>query len=296
MTTPSVETRSVTAAEGRTLMVELGGDPAGLAILAHNGTPNTRHLYGPWLEDAEQHGIRLISYERPGYGGSTPQPGRTVADCAADVRAIAQALDIQRLAIWGASGGGPHALACAALLPDLVAAVSAICSIAPYGVPGLDYFAGMGKDNEDDIKLYLRDPAAARVKSRQDRLDMLAITPDRLTEGWKTLLSPVDAAAVSDDLAAFLVRGFHDGLATTDEGWWEDGVAHLSPWGFDFNAISIPVQVRHGRHDQFVPIQHGEWLAEHVPGAEAHLSDDDGHLTLYSRIPEVHRWLTRHLG
>jgi pimeloyl-ACP methyl ester carboxylesterase len=276
-------------------MVELGGDPEGLPILVHNGTPNTRHLYGPWLEDAAEHGIRLISYGRPGYGGSTPQPGRTVADCAPDVRAVAQALDIQRLAVWGASGGGPHALACAALLPDLVVAVAAICSIAPYGAPGLDYFGGMGKDNEDDIKLYLRNPAAARVKSRQDRLDTLGITPDQLTEGWKTLLSPVDAAAVSDDLAAFLVLGFHDGLATTDEGWWEDGVAHLSPWGFDLGAIAIPIQVWHGRHDQFVPFQHGEWLAEHVPGAEAHLSDDDGHLTLFGRIPEVHRWLQHQL-
>jgi pimeloyl-ACP methyl ester carboxylesterase len=296
MTTPPVETRSVTTADGRMLMVELGGDPTGLPILVHNGTPNTRHLYGPWLEDAAQHGIRLMSYERPGYGGSTPQPGRTVADCAGDVRAIAKALDIQRLAAWGASGGGPHALACAALLPDLVAAVSAICSIAPYGSLGLDYFAGMGKDNEDDIKLYLRDPAAARLKSRQDRLDTLALTADQLTEGWKTLLSPVDAAAASGDLAAWLIRGFHDGLATTDEGWWEDGVAHLAPWGFDLDAITIPVQVWHGRQDQFVPFQHGEWLAKHVPGAEAHLSEEDGHLTLFGRIPEVHRWLTGHLS
>jgi pimeloyl-ACP methyl ester carboxylesterase len=293
---PNIETQTVMTPDGRTLRLELGGDPSGLPILAHNGTPNTRHLYRPWLEDAAQHGIRLISYERPGYGGSTPQPGRTVADCADDVCTIAQALGIRRLAVWGASGGGPHALACAALLPDLVAAAAAICSIAPYGVPDLDYFSGMGSDNEDDIKLYFDDPAAARVKSRQDRLDMLAITPEQLTERWKTLLSPVDAAAISDDLAAFLVLGFQDGLATTDEGWWEDGVAHLSPWGFDLDAITTPVQVWHGRHDQFVPFQHGEWLAAHVPGAEAHLSDSDGHLTLYGRIPEVHRWLTGHLG
>ena len=296
MTAPSVETRTVTTADGRTLTLELGGDPAGLPILAHNGSPNTRHLYGPLLEDAVEHGIRLISYERPGYGGSTPQPGRTVADCAADVRAIADALDIQRLAVWGASGGGPHALACAALLPDLIAAAAAICSIAPYGAPGLDYFSGMGKDNEEDIKLYLRDPAAARVKSRQDRLDALAVTPDQVTEGWKTLLSPTDLAAVSDEFAAFLVSSFQDGLATTDEGWWEDGEAHLQPWGFDLDAISIPVSVWHGREDRFVPFQHGEWLAAHVPGAEAHLSDTDGHLTLYGRIPEVHRWLTAHLA
>ena len=296
MTSPPVETRTVTTADGRTLALELGGDPAGLPILAHNGSPNTRHLYGPWLEDAGEHGIRLICYERPGYGGSTPQPGRTVADCAADVRAIAEALDIQRLAVWGASGGGPHALACAARLPDLVAAAAAVCSIAPYGAPGLDYFAGMGKDNADDIRLYFDDPAAARVKSRQDRLDTLALTADRLTAGWETLLSPVDAAAASGDFADWLIRGFQDGLATTDEGWWEDGVAHLAPWGFDLDSIAIPVQVWHGRQDQFVPFQHGEWLAAHVPGAEPHLSDDDGHLTLFGKIPQIHRWLASHLG
>ncbi|MGZ6256450.1 MAG: alpha/beta fold hydrolase [Candidatus Limnocylindria bacterium] len=292
MSTQPIETRTVSTPDGRSLMIELGGDPAGVAILAHNGTPNTRHLREPWLEDAAQHGIRLISYDRPGYGGSTPQPGRTVADCAADVRAIADALEIERLAVWGASGGGPHALACAALLPDRVVAVAALCSIAPYGAAGLDYFAGMGQDNVDDIKLYLRDPGAARVKSVQDRLDMLSLTADQLTEGWESLLSPVDAAAVSGDLAAWLIRGFQDGLATTDEGWWEDGVAHLEPWGFALDLISIPAQVWHGRHDQFVPVQHGEWLAAHVPGAEAHISDTDGHLTLFGRIPDVHRWLT----
>lgn len=101
---------------------------------------------------------------------------------------------------------------------------------------------------------------------------------------------------MSGDLAAFLVLGFRDGLAITDEGWWEDGVAHLSPWGFDLAGIAIPVQVWHGRNDHFVPFQHGEWLAAHVPGAEAHLSDADGHVTLFGRIPEVHRWLTQHLG
>jgi pimeloyl-ACP methyl ester carboxylesterase len=295
MATPPVETRTVHAADGRTLMLELGGDPAGLPILVYNGTPNTRHLYRPWLEDATAHGIRLMSYDRPGYGGSTPQPGRTVADCADDVRAIAAALGIERLGVWGVSGGGPHALACAALLPDLVAAAAAICSIAPYGVPDLDYFSGMGSENEVDIKLYFDDPVAARVKSRQDRLDMLAVTADQLAEGWKTLLSPVDAAAASGEFADWLVAGFHDGLATTDEGWWEDGVAHLEPWGFNLEEIAIPVQVWHGRHDQFVPFQHGEWLAAHVPGAEAHLTESDGHLTMVGRIPEIHRWLTRHM-
>jgi pimeloyl-ACP methyl ester carboxylesterase len=290
-----VETLTVTAPGGRTLMVEVGGDPAGMPILAHNGTPNSRHLYGPWLEDAEKNGVRLISYDRPGYGGSTPQPGRTVADCADDVRAIANALGVNRMAVWGISGGGPHALACAALLPDLVAAASAVCSIAPYGVAGLDYLAGMGEDNAEEIRLYQRDPAASRVKAHQDRLDVLGRTAEQLHEGLSTLLSPVDAAALTEDLAEFLTHCGHDGLATTDEGWWEDGVAHLEPWGFDLDAISIPTQVWHGRHDKFVPFHHGEWLTAQVPGAEAHLSDSDGHLTLFGRIPEVHRWLVGYL-
>jgi pimeloyl-ACP methyl ester carboxylesterase len=294
---PTVETRTITAPDGRALTVELAGDPGGLPILVHNGTPNSRHLFGPWIEDAARHGIRLIGYDRPGYGGSTAQPARTVADCADDVRAIARALDVQRLGVWGASGGGPHALACAALLPDLVAAVSALCSIAPYGEPGLDYFAGMGEDNADDIRLYLADPVTARQKSREDRVAALQRTPAQLGEGLKTLLSPVDAAVLVDDLAEWMVRCTTDGLATSDEGWWEDGVAHLSPWGFELDAIRTPVQVWHGRHDRFVPFQHGEWLAAHVPGAEPHLSEVDGHLTLFvDRIPDVHRWLTGHLA
>jgi pimeloyl-ACP methyl ester carboxylesterase len=296
VTAQKIDTRTIATPDGRQLMLELGGDPSGLPVVVHNGMPNSRHLYEHWLDDAAQRGLRLISYDRPGYGGSTAQPGRTVANCAADVRVIADALDLPRLAVWGASGGGSHALACAALLPDRVAAVAAVCSFAPYGTPDLDYFAGMGKDNVDDIKLFLTDRAAAREKSYSDRLEVLQRTPEQLSDALKSLLSPVDAAVLVDDFAEWLVRCSRDGLAHDDEGWWEDGVAHLSPWGFDLGAIRIPVQVWHGRHDMFVPFQHGEWLATHVPGAEAHLSDTDGHLTLLvERIPEVHGWLAGHL-
>lgn len=296
MTAPTPETRVIATPDGRALMLELGGDPGGAPILVHSGTPNSRHLYDGWLRDAEEHGIRLISYDRPGYGGSDPQPGRTVADCAEDVRAIAMALGLPRFALWGWSGGGPHALACAALLPDLVAAVSVLASSAPYGAPDLDYFAGMGEYNVDGIKLYFEDRAAARADTKEDRLAFLESTPDQLRELLKSLVSPVDAAAMVDDLVAWEIRCIRDGLATSDEGWWEDNVADLEPWGFDFASIRVPVQVWQGRHDRFVPFQHGEWLAAHVPGAEAHLSDSDGHQTLVTdRIPEIHRWLTGHL-
>lgn len=146
------------AEDGRALQVLEAGDRNGRPVLVNNGTPNSRLLFGPMVARAERQGIRLISYDRPGWAGSAPQPGRTVADCAADVRAVATALGIERLAVWGISGGGPHALACAALLPDLVPAVAVLASCAPWNAPGLDYFAGMGQLNVDDMLLQLNDP------------------------------------------------------------------------------------------------------------------------------------------
>src|SRR5215471_8175296 len=136
--------RTIRTPDGRTLSVEDYGDPGGRPVLVHTGTPNSRLLYGPNVTDAAARGLRLIGYDRPGYGGSDPQPGRTVADCAADVRAICAALGIGRLAMWGISGGGPHVLACAALLPDLVVAAASLASLAPSDAEGLDYYAGMG--------------------------------------------------------------------------------------------------------------------------------------------------------
>jgi pimeloyl-ACP methyl ester carboxylesterase len=212
-----------------------------------------------------------------------------------DVRAIAGALGIERLAVWGYSGGGPHALACAALLPDLVSAVATFASLAPYDAPGLDYFTGMGQDNIDDFKLCLEDPQAARIKTAKDREQILQVTADALVGAWASLVSPADAAVLTGELASFKVTCLKDSLAPGDQGWWDDGVAHLAPWGFTFDAIQVPVQVWHGAHDKFVPFQHGQWLSEHIPGVDAHLTDTDGHLTLLvDRVPEVHAWLLQH--
>ena len=287
--------RTVQAPDGRTLLVEEGGDPAGRPILELAGTPNSRHLYGPHLAHAATHGIRLIGYDRPGYGGSTPQPGRTVADCAGDVRAIADALKIDQFAIWGISGGGPHALACAALLADRAVAVASLASLAPYGAPGLDYFAGMGEMNVDDIKLMLEDADAARAKTVTDRETMLTATPEGIREFMQTLLTPTDTAVLTGELADHLARDAKDGLAPGIQGWWDDGWAHIQPWGFEVEAIRLPVMLWHGRQDRFVPFGHGEWLAKRIPAVDAHLTDEDGHLTLIQRrIPAVHSWLLEH--
>lgn len=288
--------RTVTTPDGRILAVEEAGDPGGRPVLVHNGSPNSRHLYGPHAADAAERGLRLISYDRPGYGGSTPQPGRSHASCAADVRAICASLGIGQLGIWGISGGGAHALACAALLPDLVVGVASLAGLAPYGAEGLDWFDGMGQDNADDFKLQVTDPAAARAKLEQDREETLAASASDLQEVLKTLLTPTDAAVLTGKLAEYLDYCGHEGLAPGSEGWWEDAWAQTGAWGFELADISVPVLVMHGRQDLFVPFGHGEWLAAHVPGVEARLLDDDGHLTLLqNRIPEVHAWLSARL-
>ena len=291
--------RTVSTPDGRVLAVEEAGDPTGRPVLVHNGTPNSRLLYGPHATDAAERGLRLIGYDRPGYGGSSPQPGRTVADCAADVRAICAALGIDRLAMWGISGGGPHVLACAALLPDLVAAAASIASIAPYDAEGLDYFAGMGSENVEDTLLYFKDEAASRAKAEKDREELLSAGLDEggePPEGIQTLLAPVDAAVLtSGDFGSYLQATMKDGLAPGVEGWWEDNCM-VRPWGFSVADVTVPFLLLHGRQDKFVPFSHGEWLAARIPGVEARLYDDEGHLSLGAyHLPAVHAWLSERL-
>jgi pimeloyl-ACP methyl ester carboxylesterase len=236
-----------------------------------------------------------MGYDRPGYGASTAKPGYAVADGADDVRAIAATLGIDRLVVWGFSGGGPYALACAALLPDLIPAAAVIGAVAPWDAPGLDYFAGMGEDNVEDARLYFSDREAARRKAGEDREQMLSVTAEQLTDALQSLLSPVDAEALTGEFAEQMAESIHTGLDPGDQGWWDDGVASMSPWGFDLSSIRIPVKVWHGRQDRFVPFQHGQWLAEHIPGAESAFSDGDGHLSLLiEKVGDVHEWLLSH--
>ena len=291
----AVVDRPVTTASGRELLVQEGGDPGGAAVLVQLGTPSSRVLYRLHLLDAADQGIRLIAYDRPGYGGSTPHPGRSIADCAQDVTTVLDALEIDRFAVWGISGGGPHALACAALLPERVVAAATLASPAPFDADGLDWFAGTGDENVEDDKLILSDPEAARAKLARDRLEFFDDTEPDPAGSHPTLFSAVDAAALTDGLGEYLARRNRTGLAPGIEGWWEDSVAMLNPWGFSLEAIQVPVMVLQGRQDRMVPFAHGEWLARRLPTADPYLSDDEGHLTLLqNRVPAVHAWLLGH--
>jgi pimeloyl-ACP methyl ester carboxylesterase len=284
--------RSVTALDGRTLTVREGGDPGGLPVLSISGTPGSSTLYGPHERDAAERGIRLFSYDRPGYGGSTRLKGRTVADCAADIVAVCDALEVERFGVWGISGGGPHALAAAALLPDRVIAAAALASIAPYDAEGLDFFDGMGEQNVEEIGVILEGEDAHRAATERQRDELLSATPEQFAELWKTLLGPSDREVATGALAAFLLDHIRAGIDLTGDGWIDDDVAFVTPWGFDLASIRVPVQLWQGEQDHFVPYGHGVWLAEHIPGVDARLTAEDGHLTLGERrVSEVHRWL-----
>jgi pimeloyl-ACP methyl ester carboxylesterase len=283
---------TVRAKDGRELRIVQAGAADGLAVVVHNGTPMSRLLFRPCVEDAEQRGIRLIGYDRPGYGGSTPHPGRNVADAARDVAAIADALDIDRLATWGISGGGPHALACAALLPERVVAAASLASVAPYPAEGLDWFAGMGEANVAEFGLTLEGRDALEPFLRHERDAMLAAGPAGLAEAMRTLLSPADHAVFTGETADYMFEAFRAGNEERLDGWLDDDLAFAKPWGFELEQIDVPVLLWQGAEDRFVPFAHGEWLARRIPAVDARLSRDDGHLTLLvRRLGEVHGWL-----
>jgi pimeloyl-ACP methyl ester carboxylesterase len=294
----TVRESTVTLPDGRTLAVAEAGDLVGRAVFTLHGTPGSRLIYDKHAADARAKGLRLIGYDRPGYGSSTVRRGRSVAEVAADVRAIADALGVDRFGVWGHSGGGGPALACAALLPDRVVGAVSLATTAPPTATGFDPTEGMGEANVEDLRLLRSDPAAWERKVEVDAADFAHATPEQTMELLSSLLSPLDRGALSPELGAFLSRQVQVGLAPGGAGMRDDNLADLKPWGFEVEAIEVPVQVWHGRHDRFVGFSHGQWLAAHVGGAESHLEPEEGHLSLYERrIPEVHRWIReRFLG
>jgi pimeloyl-ACP methyl ester carboxylesterase len=293
----TVREHTVRTADGRALGVLSAGLESGPAVLVHSGSPGSRLLFRAWVEDAESRGLRLLGYDRPGYGRSTPQPGRAIADAAEDVRAIARALELDRLAVWGISGGGPHALACAALLGDLVVAAAALAAPAPFGAEGLDWFDGMGKDNVREFTVALEGREALEPLARKEAAEMVAAEPEALFDGLSSLLSPVDAAVLTGEFASFLSDSTREACREGIDGWLDDDLTFVRDWGFDVARIEVPVLLWQGDHDLFVPPAHGQWLAQRIPVVEAHLSPEDGHLTLaLQRIGEVHAWLAERLA
>jgi pimeloyl-ACP methyl ester carboxylesterase len=282
--------------DGRTLRYVEAGEPDGPLLLSQHGTPGCGRLYRSEVEGAQRLGARLVAYSRPGYDGSTPDAGRSVADAAADVAALLDALGAERFATYGWSGGGPHALACAALLPARCAAAATIAGAAPSDRPDLEFMAGMGDGNVQEFRAAFAGRETLTPMLEQERAGLLAVSPEQVVEAMAPFLSDVDAGALTGELAGHLLGMFRAGLADGVDGWVDDDLAFVEPWGFDLGGIAVPVAIWQGDEDLMVPGAHGRWLAANVGGAEAHLPEREGHLTLFAnRIGDIQAWLAERL-
>lgn len=279
---------------GRELAVQEWGDPAGRPVFYLHGTPSSRLERCVDSGALDRLGVRLITYDRAGYGQSTAHPDRVVADVAADVAAIADALGARSFAVYGASGGGPHALACAALLSDRVDRAAALASVAPFGADGLaeaDWMAGMSQLNVDEFGAALagRPVIEAFLKPQ---VDTMRADPGGLLEILLTALPAVDAAVLGrPDVAAMFAESSAESVRVGGHGWIDDDLAFTRPWGFDPADITIPVQIWHGELDVLVPVAHSVWLADRIPGATLTRDPGAGHLGALDAHPAVLAWL-----
>lgn len=274
--------QSIEVAEpgGRNLAVEVAGPAEGEVVLVHTGTPEGGTLYEAKVEAGAVRGLRHVSYSRPGYAGSDRRPGRSVADCVDDVVAIADALGIQRFHTVGQSGGGPHALACAALLPDRVRSVATLGGVAPRSAEGLDWKAGMGQENLEEFAAVEAGEEELRVYLESEASAFADVEPGQIAQMLGDLVGTADKAVVTDVYAEHLAGSVHRALGTGIWGWFDDDVAFFADWGFDLGAIGVPVTVWQGDEDRMVPPPHGRWLADHVAGARPRLLPGEGHLSI----------------
>ncbi|PYC85472.1 alpha/beta hydrolase [Streptomyces tateyamensis] len=255
-----------------------------------HGTPGSR--VGPLPRSTVLYhlGVHLISFDRPGYGSSDRLPGRQVAAAALDVRTIADRLGLDRFAVVGRSGGGPHALACAALLPDRVHRVAALVSLAPHDAEGLDWYAGMTASNIRDYRAaergHQRIAAAMEQRARRIRDD-----PATLLAGLRRELSGTDQLVVADsEFRRMLQSNYREAFRRNADGWIDDVLAFTTDWGFRTQDVGTPTWIWHGADDQFSPVDHSRWLAARIPGATFFLEPGASHFNSFRALTPALRW------
>ncbi|WP_037842515.1 alpha/beta fold hydrolase [Streptomyces sp. NRRL F-5126] len=266
--------------DGRQLDMAVSGPEGGVPLVFHHGTPGAVTPFRFLQHAAHERGLRLVTFSRAGYGGSTRAAGREIVDAAGDVRAVLDHLGAPRCLVAGWSGGGPHALATAARLPDRVAGVTAIAGVAPYGVPDLDYMAGMGEQNVEEVELSLEGEATLRPWLENEAAGLRDTDTAGLIAGLESLLPAIDKAVLTRELGDDLAANFSEGLRTGVDGWVDDDLAFVKPWGFALDEITVPAFVWQGTEDLMVPFSYGQWLAANIPGAVAHLEEGEGHLSV----------------
>ena len=280
----------VETADGRSLEVLISGPDDGLPLLLHWGTPQGAVPFGILERPAAARNLRVISYSRPGYGASSPRrkgAATTVADDAADAAAVLDHLGLDSFVTLGWSGGGPRALACAALLPGRCLAAVSGAGVAPASAEGLDFLAGMGPENIEEFGAAMAGPQALEDWLNREAPSTFAVTAEDVIASFGQLLPEVDKAALTGELAECMVDSLRRAGQQGIVGWRDDDLTLTRPWGFDLAAIEVPVSVWQGGQDKMVPFAHGVWLAERIPGARAHLYQSEGHISLIMQMDRI---------
>jgi len=278
--------RLFTMPGGRSLDVSLVGEEGAPLVVNLPGTPEG-HLPFPSVQEAAAvAGIRIASLARPGYAGSTRLPGRTVADVVPDVLALVDALGVQRFAVMGHSGGGPHALACGALAGDRCVAVADVSGVGPWDAEGLDFLAGMGEGNEVEFAAAVKGEAPLRELLLPWSEEMVSAGPDGTYAAMLSVLSPPDREVFTGAVAQQLYENTALALSEGVDGWIDDDLAFTQPWGFSLADVRPPVFLWQGEQDLMVPPAHAHWVADALPTCTARLLPDDGHLTVLLNRPQ----------
>jgi pimeloyl-ACP methyl ester carboxylesterase len=263
--------------DGRTLAFVERGAADGMPVLVCHGTPGCRLTRHPDPTMYERHGVRMVVYDRPGYGLSDPHLGRSVADAAADVAAIADELGFERFAVVGGSGGAPHALACGALLGDRVIRVGALVTPAPSDSPDFDFFADLAEINVKEFGAALEGREAIEAHL-QPYVDELRRDPDAVIEELETELPDRDRAILArEDVRAVLRDSFVEAVRQGSRGWADDDLAFAKPWGFDPEDVEVEVRLWQGELDVLAPRRHGEYVAGRLSNGHFELLEGAGH-------------------
>ena len=266
--------------DGRTIDVLRGGAPSGPALVMHHGTPSDATLWLGWDEAARAAGMQLLSLSRPGYATSSRRPGRRVADVAGDVRFALDTYDVPWFVTAGWSGGGPHALACAALLGDRCRAAATLAGVAPYAGAEFDWLDGMGPENHAEFGAALAGEHDVRAWLEANAGAMRTTTARDLADAFGGLIAPVDRDALEAGFAESMAAEMRRALAHGFDGWVDDDLAFVAPWGFEPGAIAAPVTIWQGDLDLMVPAAHGRGLAARMPHARTRLAPGHGHISL----------------
>jgi pimeloyl-ACP methyl ester carboxylesterase len=270
----------LTLPDGRQLDLFMAGPESATPLLYHHGTPSSGLPAGGFVDAVTGHGLRYVAWSRPGYGDSARQPGRAVADVATDAAAVLDSIGADWAYTLGWSGGGPHAMATAALLPERIIGAVTIGGVAPYPADGIDWFAGMGPENVQEFGAAREGPEALSAFIEPAWPVWSKVTGQEVAEAFGGLIDEVDRGSLTGDFADEVAASTREGLRNGYWGWFDDDLAFNRGWGFELETIRVPVHIWQGGHDRMVPYAHGEWLAARIGSACPHLLREHGHLSL----------------